>query len=113
MAVGIGMLFNYQKYSEFDINIFDYSDVFDFLIAPFADFNILLFALSSSIVVFLLLRIDVFWKKKFPKSYSIVSFRLDRKNWFNSFRYIYLLPLDLSFTYIYQQTFMENSQRTK
>ena len=30
IAVGIGMLFNYQKYSEFGINIFDYSDVFDF-----------------------------------------------------------------------------------
>ena len=88
LAVGIGMLFNYQKYSEFDINIFDYSDVFDFLIAPFADFNILLFALASSIVMFLLLRIDVFWKKKFPKSYSIASFGLDRKNWFNSFRYV-------------------------
>lgn len=34
-AVGIGMLFTFQKYSEFGINIFDYADVFDFLIAPF------------------------------------------------------------------------------
>ena len=88
LAVGIGMLFNYQKYSEFDINIFDYSDVFDFLIAPFADFNILILALASRIDMFLLLRIDGFWKKKFPKSYSIASFGLDRKNWFNSFRYV-------------------------
>ena len=88
LAVGIGMLFNYQKYAEFDINIFAYSDVFDFLIAPFADFNISLFALASSTVVFLLLRIDIFWKKKFPKSYSVASFGLDRKNWYNSFRYI-------------------------
>jgi hypothetical protein len=78
LAVGIGMLFNHQKYSEFDINIFEYSDVFDFLIAPFADFNIFLFALASSTVMFLLLRIDIFWKKKFPKSYSAAIFSLDR-----------------------------------
>ena len=88
LAVGIGMLFNYQKYSEFDINIFEYSDVFDFLIAPFADFNISLFALASSTVMFLLLRIDIFWEKKFPKSYSAANFGLDKKNWYNSFRYI-------------------------
>ena len=88
LAVGIGMLFNHQKYSEFDINIFAYSDVFDFLIAPFSDFNISLFALASSTVMFLLLRIDIFWKKKSPKSYSAVIFGLDRKNWYNSFRNI-------------------------
>ncbi len=87
LAVGIGMLFNYQKYSEFDINVFTYSDVFDFLIAPFADFNILLFALASSAVMFLLLRIDLFWEKKFPNSYSKVNF-FYRKKWYNSFRYI-------------------------
>jgi len=88
LAVGIGMLFNHQKYSEFDINIFSYSDVFDFLIAPFADFNISLFALTSSTIMFLLLRIDLFWGKKFPKSYSSAIFGLDRKKWYNSFRYI-------------------------
>ncbi len=31
IAVGIGMLFNYKKYSEFEINIFEYGDAFDFL----------------------------------------------------------------------------------
>ncbi len=87
LAVGIGMLFNHQKYSEFDINVFTYSDVFDFLIAPFADFNILLFALASSAVMFVLLRIDIFWEKKFPKSYSRLNF-FYRKKWYNSFRYI-------------------------
>ncbi len=42
-AVGIGMLFNFQKFSEFGINIFEFADIFDFLIAPFSDFKILLF----------------------------------------------------------------------
>jgi len=39
-TVGIGMLFKYHKYDEFGINIFEYADVFDFLIAPFSDFFI-------------------------------------------------------------------------
>ncbi|TDS52098.1 hypothetical protein [Myroides indicus] len=39
-TVGIGMLFNYYKYTEFGINIFDYAGIFDFLIAPFADIKI-------------------------------------------------------------------------
>ncbi|MEA4809748.1 MAG: hypothetical protein VB136_10935, partial [Macellibacteroides fermentans] len=36
LAIGIGMLFNYTKYNNFDINIFQYSDVLDFLIIPFS-----------------------------------------------------------------------------
>jgi len=60
LAIGIGMLFNFQKFSEFGINIFDYADVFDFLIAPFSDFKILLFSLISISATFLLLKFDTF-----------------------------------------------------
>ncbi len=88
IAVGIGMLFNYQKYSEFGINIFDYSDVFDFLIAPFSDFKIMLFSVLSSALIFLLMRIDLYWKKKYPKSYSRANMGLDKKSWFDTSRYV-------------------------
>lgn len=88
LAVGVGMLFNYQKYSEFEINIFDYSDVFDFLIAPFSDFNIILFLIISIGFVFLIFGLDTFWKRKHLKSYSILNFGIDKKKWFKSFRYI-------------------------
>lgn len=88
VAVGIGMMFNYQKYSEFGINIFSYSDVFDFLIAPFSDFNILLFSVASMAVAFLLMRFDMTWKKKYPKSYSFFSFGLARKKWYDTVRYV-------------------------
>ena len=54
LIVGIGMLFTYHKYSEFGINIFDYADVFDFLVAPFSDFKILLFSTITITLVFLL-----------------------------------------------------------
>lgn len=50
LAIGIGMLFNNQKYDAFGINIFDYSSIFDFLIAPFADFRIVAFAIVTMVI---------------------------------------------------------------
>ena len=87
LAVGIGMLFNFHKFSVFGINIFDYADVFDFLIAPFSDFRILLFTLFSLTLSYIVFRLDLLWKRKFPKSYSKQSFGWDKKKWYNSFRY--------------------------
>ena len=100
LAVGIGMLFNFQKFSEFGINIFDYADVFDFLIAPFSDFKILLFTVVSLTVTYMIFRIDLFWKRKFPKSYSKQSFGWSKKTWYNSFRYISFTILFIFYLYI-------------
>ncbi|MEN2281313.1 hypothetical protein AAGF08_04180 [Algoriphagus sp. SE2] len=88
IVVGIGMLFNFQKYSEFGINIFDYSDVFDFLIAPFSDFYILLFAVGSITIVFILIKMDSFWEKKWPKSYARLNFGGNKKSWYKTYRII-------------------------
>jgi len=99
-AVGIGMLFNYQKYSEFDINIFNYSDVFDFLIAPFSDFYILFFATASIISVFVLFKLDTLWKNKWPRSYSKACFGFDKKSWFNSYRIILFIVSFLAYLYL-------------
>ncbi len=99
LAIGIGMLFNYQKYSEFDINIFDYSDVFDFLIAPFSDFYILLFATVSILFVVIFFQLDNVWKRKWPKSYSKANFGRDKKSWFKIYRVI-LFTIS-SFVYLY------------
>jgi len=86
IAVGVGMLFNFQKYAEFGINIFDYGDVFDFLIAPFSDMYIILFATISILIVYLLLVMDSFWKKKWPKYYAIANLKQDKKPWFGFYR---------------------------
>jgi hypothetical protein len=99
IAVGIGMLFNYQKYSEFEINIFNYSDVFDFLIAPFSDFYIMLFATTSILFVSILFKLDTLWKNKWPKSYSKASFGSDKKSWYKTYR---ILLIVISFVlYLY------------
>ncbi len=100
IAVGIGMLFKFQKFSEFKINIFDYADVFDFLIAPFSDFYILLFSTASILFVCLLIKLDTLWKNKWPKSYSKASFGLDKKPWFKLYRTILLIISFLLYLYI-------------
>ena len=99
MAVGIGMLFTFQKFSEFGINIFDYADVFDFLIAPFSDLKIMLFTIVSMTLAYFFFRMDLFWKRKFPKSYTKMNFGWDKKIWYNSFR-VFAFALILVF-YLY------------
>ena len=88
VAVGIGMLFNYQKYILFGINIFDYADVFDFLISPFSDVKIISFTIVSIILASVIVYADIMWKKKFPNIYSRFNFGADKKTWFTTIRYV-------------------------
>lgn len=87
-AVGIGMLFNYQKFIQFGINIFDYADVFDFLISPFSDVKILSFTIISILIALLIAYLDVSWKRKFPEAYSRFNLGWDEKSWFTGLRVI-------------------------
>src|SRR5690606_23761039 len=87
IAIGIGMLFTYKKYSTFDINIFDYSSMFDFLVSPFSNFTILLFTVISLVGTYSLFVFDSFYQNWFPKSYSKANFGLDRKSLYRSVRY--------------------------
>lgn len=78
LAVGIGMLFNFFKYKKFGINIFDYAGIFDFLIAPFADYRILLFTVATIVITYMLYQLDEYWQRKYPESYKRFSFNMDR-----------------------------------
>lgn len=98
LAIGIGMLFNYFKFEKFNINIFDYSDVWDFLVIPFSDYRILVFTLISVIVAYGFYRFDAWWHRKYPRSYSKANFGMDKKPWFN--RYLYATILFLFFWYL-------------
>ena len=86
VAVGVGMLFNYEKFIRFGINIFDYADVFDFLISPFSDFKILSFTLLSILLASIIVYLDILWKRKFPENYSRFNFNWDAKPWFQIMR---------------------------
>lgn len=71
--VVIGMMFDYKYYSHFAINIFEYADILDFLLAPVKNLELILFAVASFIFVLLLFRVDKAMKKRWPKFY----------HWFN------------------------------
>jgi hypothetical protein len=111
LAVGIGMLFTHQKFSEFGINIFEYADVFDFLIAPFSDFKILLFTIISLSLPYFLFRVDLIWRIKYPKFYSKMYFGLDKKNWFNLFRYFSYSIVLIFYLYISAEKYGEISKK--
>ncbi|HZW78520.1 MAG TPA: hypothetical protein VFF21_09480 [Flavobacteriaceae bacterium] len=99
LIVAIGMLFTHKKYSEFGINIFDYADVFDFLIAPFSDMRILLFSGITLFIVFLVVRSDIFLRAKYPRTYSKFNFGLEKKRfyvWVQSGTFTFLLILYLT-----------------
>lgn len=87
LLIAIGMVFKYQKYSHFGINIFQYADILDFLVAPFEDLTIIVFTLVSLSIPVFLFWLDIRWKKYKPVSYSKATLGLDKRSWYNSFRY--------------------------
>lgn len=95
----LGCFLRFYKYSKFGINIFDYADVFDFLIAPFSDYRILLFTAISLALTYVFFKLDLLWKNKFPRFYSKIYFGLDKKTWFNSVRYFSFSILFISYLY--------------
>lgn len=68
--VVIGMMFDYEYYSHFDINIFEYSDILDFLLAPVKNLELILFAVASLILVVIFFRLDKLWQDQWPKTYK-------------------------------------------
>lgn len=84
--VGMGMLFKHQKFSEFGINVFQYADIFDFLIAPFQDYVIILFTMASLTFIYLLFKLDSYWERKCPRMYYLFSLGLSRKSWHRAYK---------------------------
>lgn len=99
LMIATGMLFNYTKYSEFGINIFQYADIFDFFIAPFEDRVIMIFAFVTIISCLLMSVLDTFIRNKSERIYTLVHFGLNKKTWFN--RYLYTTFVLLLIMYMY------------
>lgn len=102
-AIGIGMLFNHYKYSAFNINIFDYATVFDFLIAPFADFRILLFTLITLITTYLLYLGDNYWQGHYPENYARFTFNIERFAWYTKIKRSFSLMVFVCYLFLVAQ----------
>ncbi len=80
--VGVGMLFYQQKYAQFDINIFQYADIFYFLVAPFEDPFILLLCFVAVALFLAIYAFDGFLREKMPRFYTVFAFGTNRSKWF-------------------------------
>lgn len=105
VAVAIGMLFQYHKYAPFGINIFEYADVFDFLIAPFSDFKILIYTLVCLIITAIAYTFDQLWMKKSPKTYHLLVFGTSKKAWFPYFQAVMMFVLLAQYLTISAQSY--------
>ena len=70
LIVIIGMMFDFDYYNRFSINIFEYADILDFLLAPVKNLQLMIFAFGSFLAVLLFFRLDKLWMDKAPKSYK-------------------------------------------
>lgn len=88
ILVLIGMLFEYYYYRYFDINIFAYSDILDFLLAPAKDLTIIIFTIFSIGLSFLFLQLDIWMESRSSRFYNALHFGLVKRSWFRTYRTI-------------------------
>ncbi|MVN91000.1 hypothetical protein [Mucilaginibacter aquatilis] len=111
LMVGMGMLFEYHKYKIFHINIFQYADIFDFLIAPFRDPTIFAFILLSIIIVSALYTWDNHMRLNKPARYLKFSFGLVTRSWFKPVHHIAFGTLFLFYLYVSSTAIAQNNKR--
>lgn len=73
-TVAVGMMFDHHYYANFAIDIFEYSDILDFLLTPARNLEVVLFVVATLGIVYLLFRLDNIWEDRFPKSYKLLNF---------------------------------------
>jgi len=69
-GVAVGMMFDYQYYNHFAIDIFEYSDILDFLLTPVRNLEVIVFVLATLGIVWTLFKLDDIWKKRSPNTYN-------------------------------------------
>jgi len=108
LLIMIGMIFEATHYSRFNINIFNYSGILDFLLVPFRRPFVLIYLISTSVVVFLLFVFDEWLKNKHPKTYKWLSFGFDSKGFYSYFRIFTFILLYFTLLFALGARFSKN-----
>lgn len=87
----IGMINEAIYFHLFGINIFEYSVIFDFLIAPFKKIEYLMILMLTLGVSMLTFYVDLKIEKTWPRIYHWLSFGLETKTWYKSYRLLMFL----------------------
>jgi hypothetical protein len=110
--VAIGMLFEYQRYRVYGINIFMFADIFDFFVAPLRDYNAVLYILISMLLIYMLLKADEALLKNKPRFYDRSTFGMARKSWFPLVRTLSYAALCILYLYISSLILAKRTQHT-
>ncbi len=110
LLILLGMLQEGVYYSTFKINIFEYSEVFDFLMAPFRHSISIVILCFLFFVSYALYLFDLFLQKNHPRIHDILNWRVNKKEWFQAYRIAAFSFFFLSFLFYY---FMYNSNKQK
>jgi hypothetical protein len=98
--IAIGMLFEYQRYRVYGINIFMFADIFDFLVAPLRDYNAVLYIVISMLLIYMFLKADGALLKYKPHYYDRSTFGMASRNWFPLFRSLSYVLLCIFYLYV-------------
>ena len=91
----IGMVFSYAYYLSWGIDVFQYATISDFILAPFKDTIVLLFAIISILLSWLVFEFSKKMDRKFPKLTKIMWFGVEPGT--SAYRNIYLSSLVFGF----------------
>ncbi len=83
--IAIGMIFDMVLYAFFKINIANYSDISDFLLAPFRDLKILVFTIGTVLILHWITELDIWLEKKHPKWHKMFYYGFDKEKFQKSF----------------------------
>jgi len=106
----IGMINETIHYWQFGINIFEYSEVFDFLIAPFKKIEYIFILLFTFLIAILAFSFDRFLQKNYSKFHNTINLGIANKSWFKTYRQTSLF---LTFLILFVVYSLKNSSRIK
>ncbi len=106
--IAVGMIFDMVLYSFFKINIANYSDISDFLLAPFRDLKILVFTIGTILILHWITEFDIWLEKKHPKWHKMFYYGIDKEKFQKSFSgngmYVILFLYIFMAAYLYSLT---------
>ncbi len=105
ILIGIGMLFSYQYYGLWGIDVFLYAGFGDFLLAPFKDMILILFVVISVLGAILVVQLSRRLDRKFPRwsRYWNLGISVESKfyNRFQNFNLVAGILIYLHFSSLY------------
>jgi hypothetical protein len=70
LLIFIGLIFDYFYYKGFNINVIQFVELDDLLLAPVQDIRVLICVFVFGIIMFLLIEFDIWWSVKHPDNYK-------------------------------------------